>query len=54
MASHFSSRELIPWIPFNQYLLIIDLDPSTIINSFGHSAAISQLLTVPPYIVASK
>jgi hypothetical protein len=25
----------------------------TIINSFGHSAAISQLLTVPPYVVAT-
>lgn len=27
---------------------------STIINSFGHPPAISQLLTVPPYVVASE
>ncbi|KAF5328441.1 hypothetical protein D9619_013250 [Psilocybe cf. subviscida] len=62
---HFSSRHFWAavtdwqvWIHILVYMSVIaplygiTLFLPTIINSFGHSAAISQLLTVPPYIVA--
>jgi len=51
MGSPCSSRALTSiTLPF----LVLIAPNSTIIHSFGYSTAVSQLLTVPPYVLASK